>query len=149
MSKSMRVGSGRSGLFLMELILAIGFFALTSAVCVQIFARAHLISRESGELTHAMLWCQSAAESFKATDGDLAGTAALLGAERSGQNSLSQDYGADFQCDPPEHLMAPYRLTLTASGEDELKTAEIAVFRRGQDGAADEIYHLQVKALAP
>ena len=36
----------RSSLFLLELIIAILFFSLTSAVCVQIFVRAHLISRQ-------------------------------------------------------------------------------------------------------
>ena len=40
----------RSSLFLLELIIAILFFSLTSAVCVQIFVRAHLISRQTQEL---------------------------------------------------------------------------------------------------
>lgn len=44
----------RSSLFLLELIIAILFFSLTSAVCVQIFVRAHLISRQTQELNMAL-----------------------------------------------------------------------------------------------
>lgn len=40
-----RTPAKRSSLFLLELIIAILFFSLTSAVCVQFFARAHQISR--------------------------------------------------------------------------------------------------------
>ena len=38
-----RTPAKRSSLFLLELIIAILFFSLTSAVCVQFFARAHQI----------------------------------------------------------------------------------------------------------
>lgn len=40
----------RSSLFLLELMIAILFFCLASAVCVQIFVKAHTISRETQEL---------------------------------------------------------------------------------------------------
>ena len=43
----------RSGLFLLELIIAILFFAVTSAVCVNLFVQAHLTSAESSNLTAA------------------------------------------------------------------------------------------------
>ena len=44
----------RSSLFLLELIIAILFFSLTSVVCVQFFARAHQISRQTQELNAAL-----------------------------------------------------------------------------------------------
>lgn len=40
----------RSSLFLMELIIAILFFCLASMVCVQIFVKARLISRQAQEM---------------------------------------------------------------------------------------------------
>ena len=43
-----------SSLFLMELILAILFFSITSAVCVQFFVKSHLLSRESKALAQAV-----------------------------------------------------------------------------------------------
>ena len=56
----------KSGLFLMELVIAIGFFAVASAVCAQLFAHAHTTSRNSRDLSMAVVVAQSAAESFKA-----------------------------------------------------------------------------------
>ena len=49
-----RTPAKRSSLFLLELIIAILFFSLTSVVCVQFFARAHLISRQTQELNAAL-----------------------------------------------------------------------------------------------
>ena len=49
-----RTPAKRSSLFLLELIIAILFFSLTSAVCVQFFARAHQISRQTQELNAAL-----------------------------------------------------------------------------------------------
>lgn len=49
-----RTPAKRSSLFLLELIIAILFFSLTSAVCVQIFVRAHLISRQTKEQNMAL-----------------------------------------------------------------------------------------------
>lgn len=51
-----------SSLFLMELILAILFFSIASAVCVQFFVRSHLLSRDSNALNHAANECSSVAE---------------------------------------------------------------------------------------
>ena len=58
-----------SSLFLMELILVLFFFLLTSAVCIRVFAKAYSISRSSLELSHAQSLCASAAEVFSGTDG--------------------------------------------------------------------------------
>lgn len=58
----------RSSLFLLELIIAILFFSLTSAVCVQIFVRAHLISRQTQELNMALEKVSGFSEVFLAGD---------------------------------------------------------------------------------
>ena len=58
----------RSSLFLLELIIAILFFSLTSAVCVQIFVRAHLISRQTQELNTALEKVSGFCEVFLAGD---------------------------------------------------------------------------------
>lgn len=49
-----RTPAKRSSLFLLELMIAILFFSLASAVCVQIFVKAHTISRETQELNMAV-----------------------------------------------------------------------------------------------
>lgn len=44
----------KTGLFLIELILGILFFALTSAICIQIFVKANTFNNESIQKDHAM-----------------------------------------------------------------------------------------------
>lgn len=48
----------------MELIIVIFFFALTSAVCLQVFVRAHDIARETESTNKAILWADNACECF-------------------------------------------------------------------------------------
>ncbi len=54
----------KSALFLMELIIVILFFALTSAVCMQVFVKAHLIAEDTGSMNQAILAANNAAECF-------------------------------------------------------------------------------------
>lgn len=53
-----------SSLFLMELMLAILFFSIASAVCVQIFVKSHLLSEESKALNRAVNACANLAETI-------------------------------------------------------------------------------------
>lgn len=57
-----------SSLFLMELILAILFFSITSAVCVQFFVKSHLLSKESKALSQAVSECSNIAEITSISD---------------------------------------------------------------------------------
>ena len=52
----------------MELILAILFFSVASAVCVQFFVRSHLLSRDSNALNHAVSECSGIAEAVCTAD---------------------------------------------------------------------------------
>ena len=61
----------KSGLFLMELIIAICFFAVASAICVQLFAAAHTLSRRSIGIQMAVTNAQSVAEGFKMLGDDI------------------------------------------------------------------------------
>ena len=54
----------RSSLFLMELIIAILFFCLASAVCVRFFVKSHLIERDTTALNHAANYASSVAEMY-------------------------------------------------------------------------------------
>ena len=56
----------------MEIILCIFFFSLASAVCIQLFAKAHLLSARTINQNHAVIQAQNLAESYIALDGDLA-----------------------------------------------------------------------------
>ncbi len=48
----------------MEMIIVIFFFSLSSAVCIQIFTKAHSISRATEEMSDAVLWGENAGELF-------------------------------------------------------------------------------------
>ena len=63
--------SSKNSLLLMELILSILFFALTAAVCLQLFVKAHLLSQDTINLNHAVTESQNFAEVFLAGDGSL------------------------------------------------------------------------------
>lgn len=52
----------RSSLFLMELIIAILTFTITSAICLQCFAKAHSLSRETTALDYAVSHTENIAE---------------------------------------------------------------------------------------
>ena len=56
--------SSRSSLFLLELMISIVFFALAAAGCVQVFAKAHMLSQEAGRLDMAVSVAQSLAEEY-------------------------------------------------------------------------------------
>lgn len=63
--------SSRSSLFLMELIIVILFFSIGSAVCIQGFVKAHLLSQSAQDLSFASSAVSSAASVIRYTDGSL------------------------------------------------------------------------------
>ena len=58
-----------SSLFLLELILAILFFSIASAVCVQFFVKSHLLSRDAKALNSSVTEVFNAAELLDVSDG--------------------------------------------------------------------------------
>ncbi len=74
-----RIKPTRSGLFAIELLIAVGVFSLCAAICVGLFVRSEVISQESDDLNRAVNAARSAAECFKAAGGDLDRTAELTG----------------------------------------------------------------------
>lgn len=60
----------KTSLLLMEQLVMILVFALAAALCLQAFAQAKTISRETERLDRAVTLAQNAAELLKATGGD-------------------------------------------------------------------------------
>jgi len=71
------MGRSKAGLFLFELIIVIALFAISSAMCMQLFAMAHNLSEKSMDTRMAIANAVSAAESFKMT-GNAAETASMM-----------------------------------------------------------------------
>lgn len=126
------VKKSKSALFLIELIIAILFFALSSAVCAQLFAKAHLISQKSTDVTMAVNRAQTAAEEFyhAAPDGETWESVARF----------------DAQWNAAGEAEAVFELRLTgALTADGLKRGAIEVWRIG---AQEPLYTLRTSVYA-
>lgn len=137
--------ASRTGLFLMELILAVLFFSLAGAVCIQLFVNSHLISQKSVELNHGVLWCQNVAESFYACDGELVQMAALLseGALQTNENGdevFTICFDEDFTPVPDTKGTCSYQLTTTVSASQEhLLTCQITLLKTADNTTVYEL----------
>lgn len=65
------MNASKSGSFLMELILSILFFSVASAICIQLFAKAHLLDQKTGYQNQAVIWAENLASLWQAENGDL------------------------------------------------------------------------------
>lgn len=87
----------KSSLFLMEMIVTLLFFSIASAICVQLFAQSHILSRQADELNIAVSVSQSFIEVMRGTDGGIDAIAEQFPyAERISTSSLEQYYDADY-----------------------------------------------------
>lgn len=75
----------RAPLALMEQTVMVLVFALAAALCLRAFVLADGISRRVEATDRAVLWAESAADTLKARNGDLAQAAAELGGKLDGQ----------------------------------------------------------------
>ncbi len=107
----MKYTRSKTALFLIELIIAILFFAFASAICIQLFARAQLLSRRSAAMDTAMLQMESCAEIYTATGGDFDAVLNYLGASSVPEDTLTLYYNNTFT--PCEESGAFYILTIT------------------------------------
>jgi len=130
----------KSGLFLIELIIAVGFFALASAVCIQLFAAAHSLRTRSFGLQMAVVSAQSAAESFKATGANAHRMGELLGGDLTGTRLT---LGYDENWVPVRAQTARYLMVVEIDTSEEPALAAIIV----EDTAMDELlYSLTAKS---
>ncbi len=60
--------NSKAGLMLMELMIVILFFSICSAVCIQLFVKAHILNTQTEERTQANLILQNVAEGFYVGD---------------------------------------------------------------------------------
>lgn len=91
-----RIRPTKSGLFAIELLIAVGIFSLCAAICVGLFVRAEVMSQDAADLNRAVSAARSAAECYKAVGGDLDRTAELTGG-RVEKGRLVLAYDQDWQ----------------------------------------------------
>lgn len=120
----MRRESSKSALFLMELILAVLFFAITSAVCAKLFAASHLISRDTMQANRAAALAQSAAACVQSTGADSNRCAELLSGEAAPDGTITVFYDSDWQI--TDQSSAVYTMTVLLDFSAEKATALVA-----------------------
>lgn len=133
-----------SSLFLLELILAILFFSLASAVCVQFFVKSHLLSRDARNLNYAVNECSGIAEIVNASDGTADALAFIQqlyeNAKTDGPSSIRVYYSDEFTpCSPAD---SSYSLLTALTEEDEMLTADISMT---ETASGSPIYQLTVR----
>ena len=124
----------RSTLFLIEQLIVIAVFALCAAACVTILSAAYFDAVDSRDLGNALHAAESCAAAFKATGGDYAETARILGGAadtRVGSEMAVVYYDANWAaCDKSG---AGYALALKSAdapdGGDGLAFADISIVK--------------------
>ena len=119
----------RSSLFLMEMIIAILFFSLASAVCIQLFARSHLLSTQTVNKNHAVIWAQNLAESYLATEGDLTAMEELFSpSDVSGDTALTLYFDSQWNlCASGDNAVFIAELEHTPEAREGIMEAQIRV----------------------
>lgn len=109
----------------MELIVAIMFFSLSAAVCVRLFASAHILAEKTGNLENAIMWTQNLSEVYVSKDGDLEQIASLypdayLSKSTEDENVSSLILIFDKDWEPMEQNLsdASYEVILESSIKD-------------------------------
>lgn len=150
-----------SSLFLLELIFSILFFSVASAVCVLVFVRAHILSRDSRALQEAVTLCSNAAEASNASSSAseaLASLAALYpeaaiaepdanvrSASDPAIYQLSLGFDSNLESCPAEAAenMAVYLWTVSLYEADGLLHCDAAMTKPDAGKNTQGIYQLQ------
>ena len=133
-----RIRPTRSGLFAIELLIAVGVFALCAAICIGLFVRAEVMSADSADLNRAVTEARSVAECFKAAGGDLDRTIELSDAGWVVDGSLFQPYDGDWsrisRSSPSSDtaVVPAFYLTLEPRQEDGYTAGVLTVTRNGE-----------------
>lgn len=121
-----------SSLFLLELILAVLFFSVASALCIQIFIKAHLMSQDARDLNFAVNEVSSIAEQISA--GTLHPDTAASSGDTASDPSTQMPDGTlqdaayyDSSYASCEKADAVYVLTVHYEPEDTLLKAHISM----------------------
>lgn len=143
-----RTPAKRSSLFLLELIIAILFFSLTSAVCVRVFVQAHLISRQTQEQNMALEKISGFTEVF------LSGTSL---ADLPGVNTVEKAVSTESTADNAEKAVSSKDIadnpdsSKQSSDRSDADTPSAAIYRIYYDSdwqlcnVSDACYQIQIQ----
>lgn len=128
----------KSFLPLLELILMIGIFTLAAAICLNTFATANKLSKQSEAKFAAVNAAESVAEAIKSSNGDFSAISEKLGGIAD-SDSLTVYYDSLWVSTDSENAEFILQVTKKNSGTLFLGTALITVYH-----GDDLIYELTV-----
>ncbi len=157
----------KSSIFLMEIIIAILFFSLVSATCLQIFVRSHNLSKETTALNMSVSLCSSVAEIIKSADtpedaletlkkeypmGSVDNNMALLAYSKDWEPCSTDDADCGYQVlvtcmtstkDTECSGLLTWHITARPFSEDLSGNSSVSM--PSSDAAKEDIYHLEVE----
>lgn len=138
--------ASKSSLFLMELILAILFFSLASAVCCQLFVRAHTLEQEALRTDSMKNQMENAAQLLTGFHGDMDAVLEQFPYGWLQNGTAILPFDASFH--PCEASQAVYYMKLILRKEASIPYADIAVTKTSEKNTA-ALYELSVCLYTP
>lgn len=141
-----------SSLFLLELIIAILFFSVASAVCVQFFVKSHTMSGQAQAMNFATNECSSIAEIVQASpsDSDIISNVKNIyhdvEVNTKGENTtLVIFFDDNFVESGSSGQNHAYRISADLANENGLIDCHISADKVKADTVVGKIYELEVK----
>lgn len=117
-----------SSLFLLELILAVLFFSVASALCIQIFTKAHLMSQDARDLNFAVNEVSSMAEQMP--DGTLQDAAAYYDSSYTSCKKADAVYVLTVHYEPEDTLLKAHISMDTVADNRNIYTLDVTKHRQ-------------------
>jgi len=142
----------KSTLFLIEQLIVIAVFAICAAACVSIMTAAFFFTNDSASTSNAIIKAESAAEVFKASEGDIAAVVDVMGGVSGGVLGRSGDVYAsifyDSSWEVSSESNASYKLSINATGtpHTSLDYTLMVGFINVERITGEELVSLQVAA---
>ena len=117
-----------SSLFLLELILAVLFFSVASALCIQIFTKAHLMSQDARDLNFAVNEVSSMAAQM--SDGTLQDAAAYYNSSYASCEKADAVYVLTVHYEPEDTLLKAHISMDTVADNRNIYTLDVTKHRQ-------------------
>ncbi len=136
----------RSSLFLLELIVAILFFALSAVVCIQLFVYSDGLGNESEDRNLAVTQGQRVVESFYGDNSELENIVTKFEFTEVAEGEYVSYYGNDGEF--TENGEEPFKVVLTSSEEENLELITINILYNDKTDA-EAIFEISTKKYLP
>lgn len=117
-----------SSLFLLELILAVLFFSVASALCIQIFTKAHLMSQDARDLNFAVNEVSSMATQMP--DDSLQDAAAYYDSSYASCKKADAVYVLTVHYEPEDTLLKAHISMDTVADNRNIYTLDVTKHRQ-------------------